>query len=183
MGILEGIIGLLSSNAIGSVVGWVGGWLNKKEDRNLQVLLLEDKQKDRQFELDKRRIDIEVMEKELAGKEKVAVIQKEGEETKAALSALSESYKHDASLKGSPKIESFRASIRPIITIWAAFVGTIQAAAVIGIAFFLYKVSFSPDQMFELVKYTILWVFFQAGLCIGWWFANRPSTPPAQPKL
>lgn len=181
---IAAILSLLSSNVAGSLIGWIGGWLNKREDRAIMKLQLEDKVNQRSHELQMKNVDILIMEKELAGKEKIAVIEQESAESKAAYGLLAESYKHDSTLKGSASVESFRAIIRPLLAGWFTVIACLQTAVIIYLGFVLYKINFSTEQMFELVKYSVMWVFFQAGVCIGWYFANRSSqTPPKLPKI
>jgi hypothetical protein len=178
---LTAILSILSSNAVGSLFGWVAGWLNKKEEFKVQQLQFEDKKHQRDHELALRDKDAEMMKLELAGKEKIQVIQTEGEITKAAFGALAASYEHDSKLKGSPVVESFRAVIRPALAIWFTVIATIQTALVLYVGFFFYDFQFDKVEMFELVKYCVQWLFFQGGVCIGWYFATRNSDAP--PKL
>jgi hypothetical protein len=182
--VLTAILSLLSSNVAGSLIGWIGGWLNKREDRALMKLQLEDKVNQRTHELALKNVDILIMEKELAGKERIAVIEQETQETKQAYDLLAQSYEHDSTLKGSAAVESFRAIIRPFLAGWFTLIACLQTGVIIYLGFVLYKINFSNEQMFELVKYSIMWVFFQAGVCIGWYFANRSSSaPPKLPKI
>lgn len=181
---ITAILGVLSSSAFGSILGWFGTWLNKKEEFKISQLQYADKKDARLQEQAMKRIDIEIMAQEIAGKERITVIQKEETEIKEAFGALAASFQHDSTLKGSPRVESFRASTRPLITCVLGLTAILQTAVILVVAFWVYDVKFSADQMFELVKYSMMWLFFQAGVCIGWWFASRPSdAPPKPPKL
>lgn len=182
MGILEGILAIFGSNVGGSLIGWIGGWLGKKEDRKFAELQLKDKHDERAYELAHAKLQLEIMDKELAGTERIAVIQQEGVETEGHYRAIAESFKHDSGLKGAPWIESLRAATRPVLTFWFAVVASLQAAFILYIGFMTYKVQLSPGETFELVKYSLMWVFFQSGVCIGWWFAQRNTKPPEPPK-
>lgn len=165
---------LLGSNAIGSAIGWAGGLLNRKADLEARRLDLEDRDRARAHEQALRRIDLEVMAAEAASKERVASIEAEGKVQSAAWDALAESYRQEAAIPEG----SLSKRVRPVLTLVFGIAGLVQAGVVLWIAFQAYRVEFTPAQMHELVQYTVAWVFFQAGLVIGWWFANRPGKAP-----
>lgn len=165
---------LLGSNAVGSMIGWLGGLMNRKVDLEAKRLDLEDREKGRAHEQALRRIDLEVMAAEAASKERVASIETEGKVQTSAWDALAESYRQEAATPSG----SFSKAIRPLLTLMFGLAGLTQAAAVLWFAFAINRTPLDTAQLNQLVLYSIEWVFFQGGLVVGWWFANRPGKAP-----
>lgn len=165
---------LLGSNAVGSMIGWVGGLMNRKVDLEAKRLDLADRDKDRAHEQAMRRIDLEVMAAEAASKERVASIEAEGKVQTSAWDALAESYRQEAATPAG----SFSKAIRPLLTLLFGLAGLAQAAAVFWFVFAINRTPLNPTQLNQLALYSIEWVFFQGGLVVGWWFANRPGKAP-----
>lgn len=170
------LIGLLSSSGFGSLVGWVGGWLNRRVD-------LETKKAEYAYNLDNRDKDLAELKEEVAGR--VAVADREVETARvnangviesAAYNAMAESYKEQATKLGGKWawVDAYSKLIRPLVT-------TIFVVVSLTIsAYIVYKalnagVTFTVEDWKEWITYVVHWVFFQAGVVIGWWFANRPS--------
>jgi hypothetical protein len=166
---------ILGSSSIGSAIGWVGGLLNRMVDVQVRKLDLEFEVKKLAHELDMRDKDAAIMQLELAGKEKIAVIQTEGAVQEAAYEALKQSFEHDASIPAGPKMAAFSKFIRPFTSMTFLLVSQTLVAVVLWCAFVHYDVKFEAEFWKDLVIYVVSWEFFQASLCIGWWFANRPS--------
>jgi hypothetical protein len=170
------IVSLFSSSAMGSLIGWIGGLLNRKID-------LAAKKDEYTYNLGMRDKDLEQTQAEVTGR--VAVADKAVEEAKAtaeglteqaAYNAMAESYKEQAKLLGGKWawVDAASKIIRPLVTVIFVVVSLTISVYII------YKalqsgVTFSVDDWKEWVTYVIRWVFFQAGVVIGWWFANRPA--------
>jgi hypothetical protein len=165
---------LLGSNVVGSAIGWLGGLLNRRLDLQVKQLELEDRDRARAHEVTMRKVDVELMQAEAASKERVASIEATGKVQVAEWQSLSESYRQEASIPEG----SLAKNVRPLLTLILGTAGITQAGALLWVAFAVYRVEFSGQQMHELVQYCVAWVFFQAGLVIGWWFANRPGKAP-----
>lgn len=178
---LTALASLLGSSAVGSFIGWMGGAANRLIDlkfKDKEMALLKQNQAHELLKLDKER---DYMKEEWAQRTKVAEIEGESATTVAGYETMSESYKHDASIQGSPKVEDLRASVRPVLTYLFAFAALTQVLILVSFGLYAFSekiVDFTAQQVYELVKYAALWVFFQAGVMIGWWFATRPSDAP-----
>jgi hypothetical protein len=162
--IISAILSLLSSGAVGSIVGLIGGYVNRKLD-------IESKAKDHEFDLAKMDKDLEFMKAEYEQKTKVATIEGEAAENVAGYNAMAASYSY-APVTGDSITDRFSKLIRPLLTL-AFFFFTI---------FIFYQVSMLVDQIpltqVEVAKVYIAlieWVLFQAGVSIGWWYAMRPG--------
>ncbi|EKD22436.1 MAG: hypothetical protein ACD_86C00004G0006 [uncultured bacterium] len=165
---LTTILALLSSSGVGSLIGWVGGFLNRKVD-------LQAKTEEYKYNLAIRDKDLEQTKAEIAGQ--VAVADKQIEV--AAYGAMAESYKEQSNLVGNLKgkwawVDALSKLIRPIVTIIFLIV-SLSLSVYIVIKAYNSGIEFDKEDWKELLEYVIHWVFFQSGVVIGWWFANRPS--------
>lgn len=180
-----GLVGqLFTSNAMGSLLGWLGGLANRWVDfktKQLDIQTLEIKNK---HELALRDKDMEQVKVEAESKLQLAVEEGKTVIEKAAYDALSESYKSEAEIKDvNTWVNDVRAMVRPVTTAIFTIAALIQVMVIFIVAFGVLDLKFTPEQIFELVKYSVMWVFFQAGVVVGWYYANRPSSPPQLPKL
>jgi len=173
--LLAGLGKLLGSNVVGSALGWVGGWLQRKQDIEVKVLELADAEKQRAHELAQRRIDIEIMDREIAGRERIASIETEGKIDVAQFGAIAEGYK--TQFEGEGRVAAFSRFIRPFVTLWFVVASSALTIAVIVLAYKA-NVPFTVEEWKEWISYVLAWTMFQAGVCIGWWFAVRNSQVP-----
>jgi len=169
-------LAILSSTGFGSALGWIGGLLNRTVD-------LKAKQAEYAFRLADRDKDIEQTKAEVAGT--IAVADRSIEEAKivsggavevAGYNAMSESYKDQASPLPAKYawVMAFSKLIRPLVTI--IFVALSLTLSVYIVYMAIHSgIVFTPDDWAKWLFYVVQWVFFQAGVVIGWWFANRPS--------
>lgn len=166
---------LLGSNAVGSALGWVGGWLQRKQDIELRRLELADAEKQRAHELAQRRIDVEIMDREIAGKERIASIEAEGRIETAALDAIAKGY--ESQFSGEGWAVTFSRAIRPAVTLWFVLASTALSVAVVWLAVRA-GIRFEAADWRAWLTYVLEWTMFQAGVVIGWWFAVRNSQVP-----
>lgn len=175
-GALSVVLAILSSTGFGSALGWIGGLLNRTVD-------LKAKQAEYTFELAKRDKDILQTKEEVAGN--IAVADRSIEEAKivsagavgvAAYNAMSESYKDQASPLPAKYawVVAFSKMIRPGVTVIFVVFSLILSIYIVVMAMHS-GIVFTPDEWAKWLFYVVQWVFFQAGVVIGWWFANRPS--------
>lgn len=179
MEIIALIVKLLGSNAVGSALGWVGGWIQRRQDIELHRLDLADADKQRAHEIAQRRVDIEIMDREIAGKERIASIEAEGKVEAAALDAIAAGYATQFS--GTGKAVGFSKVIRPLITLWFVVASSLLTGAVVWFAVRA-GVQFTPEEWRAWLSYVLEWTMFQAGVVIGWWFAVRNSQVPRLAK-
>ncbi len=162
---LTTLLALLSSSGIGSILGLVGGLLNRKID-------IQAKKEDHAFELAKLDKQKEFLQLEYETRTAVASIEVESEGYKA----LSASYNFAAPGDSNGFVDSISKLIRPLLTLSFFCLSS----------YILYKITIligdmeniSDEQLFGLWKQCIEWVFFQSGVAIGWWFAMRPGKHP-----
>jgi len=165
--IISALLSLLSSGAVGSLVGLIGGYFNRKLD-------LQAKDKDHAFELAKLDKDLEFMKTEYEQKTRVATIEGETAETVAGYNAMAASYSY-APITGDSGIDKFSKIIRPILTL-AFFVFTLYIF--IQVSSLVNTNPITQEEVAKVYQTLVEWVLFQAGVSIGWWFAMRPGKTP-----
>lgn len=163
---LTTILALLSSSGLGSIIGLLGGLLNRRID-------IAARKDEYDFELKKMDKQAEYLKLEFETKTAVATIEAEGSIEVAGYNALSESYKFAATSKEDGIVDKLSKAIRPLLTLMFFF---LSCYIFYQIHFLVGKMDSIPEQgLFEVWKSIIEWAFFQTGIIIGWWFANRNS--------
>ncbi len=168
---------LLGTNAVGSLIGWVGGWLQRKQDLAMRKLELEESANQRAHELSLRRVDIELAEKEGAAKERVASIEAEGAVQSAQMAAMAASFGDQ--FKGDDWVTRFSRFIRPFATLYMLAASTAMTAVVLTLASSAGVLGrLTTEQWYSVMEYAVLWIFFHGSLTLGWWFSMRSGQPP-----
>lgn len=175
--LFAGLIKLLGSAGFGTVFGGAMGWFNRRADLDVKKLELEDRDRQRAHELEQRKLDAAILEREYAARIQVATIEGVSQVDQASYQALAKSYDFAPPQRGS-KMESFSTFVRPFISIAYFVVSTVGAGYVVHRVFHVEHLTFSPEQWFELVHFVISWMAFMAGTTVGWWFAARSGTAP-----
>jgi hypothetical protein len=172
-----GLVKLLGSAGFGTIFGGVMGLLNRREDLRVKQLELEDRQRQRGFELAMRDKDAAIMAQEWAARTKVAQIEGEARVEGEAYAALAKSYEFAKPQPGS-RMESFSAFMRPFMSGGYFVFSTIGCGWIVWYAFKVVGVTFTTAQWYELVMFVLAWFFFMAGSAIGWWYAMRSGKAP-----
>lgn len=168
------ILGIFGSGGFGSLVGLIGGYFNRKLDLENKKLDLEDHSKQREFELKKQDKDLEFAKTEYANKIQISTIEADAVVEQAGYKAMQDSYNFAAPTPTDGWVDKASKLVRPILTIlFLVFTGVIfyQVQLLVN----KLVITPTPEQILELYKMIIEWVIFQAGVCIGWWFAMRPG--------
>lgn len=173
---LDIILGIFGSGGFGSLVGIIGGYFNRKLDLEGKKIDLEDHKLQRSHELEKQEADRKYMESEYAQKIQVSSIEAEAAVEVAGYGAMAESYKFAAPTSQDGWVDKFSKAVRPVITLCFLLGSTIifwelqQKINTLEIV--------TAIELGSLYKMVIEWILFQAGVCIGWWFAMRPGKSP-----
>lgn len=173
-GLFIGLAKVLGSTGVGTIFGGIMGWLNRKVDLEAKRLEYADKDKQRAHELLQRDKDALIMEKEWAGRERVAAVEGAAQVEQEQYKALAESYKFAEPEKGS-KMAAFASFVRPFVSIAYFILSSVGGGWIIYYAFAVVGITLSAEQWFELVMFVVSWVAFMAGATIGWWYAMRPG--------
>lgn len=182
---IEALLSLLGSSAIGSLIGGAFAWLNRKTDLQAKAL-------DQQLERDKmahqlavRGADLEIAKTEAAGRSDVAMIEGEAKTEAARLAALATTQEADRLAADEIRaagawgwllvlVEALRRLIRPVATVALA-----ACAITISVHLILELQAAKPDtaQTIDLAKTAMQWVYCQAGAALSYWFVSRTMRP------
>jgi hypothetical protein len=171
------LMGLMGSSGFGALVGWFGGLANRFVDLKGKKLDLEGKKLDHQHELAMRDKDMEAMRLESERAVSVASIEGAASVEQAAYSALTQSYAADRASYGIIWVDAIRGVVRPLLT-------AVLAGAALYVNYVALDLlaeawpSLATEQKLRFALLSVEWVLFQGSVCIGWWFANRPSSTP-----
>jgi len=173
---IASILALLGSSAVGTLIGGIFAFLNRRAD-------IEARRVDHAHELALRQIDIELAKAEAAGKLQVAMVETDGATDVARMQAISAAQLADSLsadlLKAAGRTrwmlvvgDALRRLIRPVCTI--ALVG---AALYINWLLLDQLVATWPEldkgQRFEGGMQAFAWVTGQASMVLGYWFISR----------
>lgn len=165
------ILGLLSSAGFGSIIGLIGGIVNRLIDLKAKTI-------NQSHELAKMDKERELIKEEYEGRKQVVTIEGAAKVEASAYDAMAASYSFAAPTANDGWVDKVSKIIRPFLTV-AFFFFTIFVFYKINSM--MMEIGVKPEER-EVIKMwmaIIEWVLFQAGVTIGWWFANRPSKAPS----
>ena len=165
---------ILSSSGLGAIVGVVGSWLTKREERANTEL---------QLDHDIRMAEIRSEEARMEYDHALALADKKLEQTvvegdvavgQAELSAFTESLKSGSVSTGVRVVDAIRGVMRPVITIYLLIIGSYVAyqinAYVGGLS------SLPTNELLSLYRDIISQILFLLTTAVTWWFGSRPSS-------
>ena len=177
------IIGTIFGSVFsGGATGLIGVGLQRYADyKNKQLDIQLAKQKfDEDLAL--KQVDMQMMEKEWAGRVQVAQTEAEAAAEVAASKAF------EASLTSEPKrysegvqvgafwggllvlLDLFRGLVRPALTVYLCAISTLiylQARELVG------KENLSPDQALQIENLIVGTILYLTTTCVLWWFGTR----------
>lgn len=173
---LSAILAILGSSTVGSLIGGIFAFLNKKAD-------IEIKKLDQAHELELRKEDRELAKVEAEGRLQVAVAEAEGSIESARMMAIGQAHQADnldaETVKSAGSLawlliltDAFRRMIRPSLTL-----------LLVGMAVYLNWLlverlgndwhSFNQEQRFDATMQGLAWITGQASAAISYWFMSR----------
>lgn len=164
---LAAILAILSSTGVGSIIGLLGGIANRLID-------LKNKDRDYAFELQKLEKEREYLRDEIAGRVEIANIEGEAKVESSAYGAMQASYGFAQTDRRDGWVDKASKIVRPLLTI-AFFILTMIVFWEIHTLVKAAGQEVDIAEVMRLYRYAIEWIFFQAGVSIGWWFAMRPG--------
>lgn len=175
------ILGVLGSGGFGSIVGLVGGYMNRRLDMQAKALEIQDKVNERAHDLLRMDKEREYMSAEFAARVQVAAKENEGKQITAdaaievaGYSAMGDSYSFAATTSADGWVDKASKAVRPLVTLlFLVFTAVIfwQVQKLINAL----ETPLTPEQAVNLYTMIIEWTVFQAAVCTGWWFAMRPG--------
>lgn len=178
------ILALLASGPVGTLIGGVLGYLNRKHDLEAKRIDVELEKGRWGHQLALRAADLQQVQAEAAGRKDVAVVEGEASAERARLEAIAKAQAVD---RINPDQMRAAGSWR-FLLVWATFAQSIVrpmlTTALVGVALWiglelLWLVrakSWSsmplPDQK-ELAMQALGWVFTQASASVQYWMVSR----------
>jgi hypothetical protein len=144
---IAALLSLLGSSAVGSLIGGVFAFLNRKTDLDLKRLEFE-------HSLALRRADLEMVQAEAAGRLQVAVVEAEGAVESARMASIGQTQAADAL-----DAAQIRAAGK-----WGWLLVISDA------------VRLTREQQYDAGMQAFAWVTGQASAVVGYWFVSRGST-------
>lgn len=174
---ISAILSILGSSAVGSLIGGVFAFLNRKVD-------IEAKRLDHEHDLALRRADLDLAQAEAQGRLQVAVVEADGAIETARMTAIGQAQQADAlsaaQIKAAGTVgglllvftDVLRRLIRPAATV--ALVG-----AALALNWLLIErlastwPTLTPAQQLDAAMQAFAWVTGQASMVLGYWFISR----------
>lgn len=183
---IAAILSLLGSSAVGTILGGIFAFLNKKADletRRLELLHEVDKWN---HDLALRDKDLEYARAEAEGRKDVAIIETDGASEVARLQAIATAQLADRITADEIKaaggwgwllvsVSAVNKTVRPVLT--AILAGTAIWVNLVLIA----KLgdtwaTYTAAQQYDAAMQAFAWITGQAGAVIGYWFVARGSS-------
>lgn len=173
------IVGVLTSILGGGVTGLAGTVIQNVYSYKSKKLDIELEKTRHANELEQRRIDAAIMEKEWAARTQIAEVTAQGEVDKADAEALAKSYELEPDRYSNPTLltrsqnwllvilDALRAVVRPAMTIYLCVLTSFIYFQTRGL------ITSNPGDSFVLLEKlveTILFLFVSVTL---WWFGSR----------
>lgn len=184
-GLLAGLMSLLGSSAVGTLIGGLFAHFGKKQELEFKKVDLEHETKKWAHDLQVKDKDLEYARVEAAGAERVAFIEGESVIEAARLKTIAEVGKEDAitpeEIAAAGKwrgllvfASAYRKSMRAVLT-------TVVGGAAIYVNLYLawqFKEAW-PDlneaKQVELIIMAVSWLSAQSSMMFGYWFVSRGS--------
>lgn len=171
---MEWLVGLLTSTSTGGIIGVLGSWLTKREERKNIQLKYEYEVKMSEIRKEEARIE---SDHELAMADKqIERAQVEGELAigEQEVIAFREGLKEQTKTYGIMLVDSIRGLMRPLITIYLLVIATFVMIKINGIVGGFEE--FDQEELMNTYKGVIDQVLFLTATAVTWWFGSRPSS-------
>jgi hypothetical protein len=180
---ITAIISLLGSSAVGSIIGGIFAFLNRKADAEAKKLELEHERARWTHDLAVRDKDLEIAKAEAQGKKEVAIIEGEALVGAAQLKAIAEVQVAERvtaeEITAAGKwgfllvwVSVFTKSIRPVLTLALAAAALYLNWIVIAKLTANWE-TMSAAQQYDAGMQAFAWVTAQASMAFGYWFVSR----------
>lgn len=184
--IFTGLLTLLGSSAIGSLIGGVMAFLNKKTDIDIKRMDLDHEKSRWAHDLMIRDKDLEYAKLEAQGRKDVAIIEGESAMESARFNAIAASHAADTisadELDAAGKLKwmlvlgsAMRAWIRPVLTMFLAGTAIYLNLVLLGKLTETWP-SLTPEKQYDMSIQAFAWITGQAAACISYWFVSRGSS-------
>jgi hypothetical protein len=171
---MAALLSLLTSTGFGGIVGILGSWLTKREERkNIELQYAHDF---KMAELRRDEVKLEA-EHELAMADKqMERAQMEGNIAlgEAELSAFQEGLREQNKTYGIKVVDAVRGLMRPLITLYLLAIATMLTYKINEL---VGGISTLPlEELLKTYKNVIDQMLFLTATSVTWWFGSRPSS-------
>lgn len=180
------ILALLGSGAVGSIIGGVFAFLNRKEAAKAKVIENEHEQKRWEHNLKEREADLKIVQAEAGGRFQVAQAEAEGVAEAARFTALTEAHKGDAVGSDEIKAAGKLGWLFVLVSAFAKIIRPAMTVALVGAALYvnwllIEKLGFvwgdlTTDQQISTGMQAFSWVTAQGSVVISYWFVSRGNS-------
>lgn len=167
------LIDLFATGGFGTVVGLLGSYMTKREERLSQQIRLES---------EKQMAELRIKEQELEQAHELGMADKQMQraEVEGALkigeveaAAFVASVKESGKKIGITFIDGVRGMMRPLITTYLLIVSTILAYKLNALVGGLQVLP--ADEVYKLYREVIQQIIFLTATAVTWWFGSRPT--------
>jgi hypothetical protein len=173
---LSAILAILGSSTVGSLIGGIFAFLNKKAD-------IEIKKLDQAHELELRKEDRELAKIEAEGRLQVAVAEAEGSIESARMTAIGQAHAADNLDAETVKSAGGWAWLLILTDVYRRLIRPNLTLVLVGMALYLNWLlvellgagwgTLSKQQQYEAAMQAFAWITGQASAVIGYWFVSR----------
>lgn len=173
---MEWLASLLTTTSAGGIIGVLGSWLTKREERkNLQL----------KFEHDVKISEIRKEEARLEAQHELAMADKhieraqvEGEISlgEAEVNAFKESLREQSTTYGITFVDTVRGLMRPVITIYLLVIATFVTLKINSLVGGVGALEVEGGELLESYRGVIDQMLFLTATAVTWWFGSRPSS-------
>jgi hypothetical protein len=171
---MEALLSILTSTGAGGIIGVVGSWLTKREERkNIQL----------QFERDVKLAEIRKDEAKIEADHELALADKQIERAQvegsvaidqAEVEAFSEGLKEQSKTYGIKAVDGIRGLMRPVITVYLLVIATLLTLKINQLVGGLDSLEMS--ELKGIYDNVINQMLFLTATAVTWWFGSRPSS-------
>jgi hypothetical protein len=171
---MEALLSILTSTGAGGIIGVVGSWLTKREERkNIQL----------QFERDVKLAEIRKDEAKIEADHELALADKQIERAQvegsvaidqAEVEAFSEGLKEQSKTYGIKAVDGIRGLMRPVITVYLLVIATLLTLKINELVGGLDSLEMS--ELKGIYDNVINQMLFLTATAVTWWFGSRPSS-------
>jgi len=171
---MEALLSILTSTGAGGIIGVIGSWLTKREERkNIQL----------QFERDVKLAEIRKDEAKIEADHELALADKQIERAQvegsvaidqAEIKAFSEGLKEQSKTYGIKAVDGIRGLMRPLITVYLLVIATLLTLKINQLVGGLDSLEMS--ELKGIYDNVINQMLFLTATAVTWWFGSRPSS-------
>ncbi|MEZ7984263.1 MAG: hypothetical protein QMB64_00375 [Pseudomonadales bacterium] len=171
---MEALLSILTSTGAGGIIGVVGSWLTKREERKNTQL---------QFERDVKMAEIRKDEAKIEADHELALADKQIERAQvegsvavdqAEVEAFTQGLKEQSKTYGIKAVDGIRGLMRPLITVYLLVIATLLTLKINQLVGGLDSLEMS--ELKGIYDNVINQMLFLTATAVTWWFGSRPSS-------